>query len=338
MKLKYLSVLLFMLIFSAQASAILYCSITQRAACSGTVLLGLQNETGGYDNAHAQLPSIATYNWALCCNLTGGNLGTSCDPKNGTVFLRLSNYTNAHVQSAESWPVLYAYNACISSDTGSINCTYRNDSCRTYETCLLSIASSEGNNLTNAHVASCDHYRTKVCCYYTSYKAPGKLVIKLTLPGSKIYIPGIGEKPTSFTGKWTNPPHWYLADYANNITKGLVFVRQTPYALFTESAAANHTLGIELGFTNSMVLLPFTRGDWRMIQNRIKDIETGEFFKAISPTFSFGLGIKHPIKNLITYPNIKIEGDARLSKGRHKIVVEYVRREGTKPVIRIRKL
>ncbi len=152
----------FVFFINVAYAATLTCSVG--SSCSGTALMYLQNDSGGYNNAHAQHvnnKSFSRYNNSLCCT-SNAALGTAC----GTTFLRLSNLTNAHAQvenySGEN--ANYTNNACI--DFGGAECTNAQGSCPSGYTCLVSIGSSETNasNLTNAHVGPCSEYSTKICC------------------------------------------------------------------------------------------------------------------------------------------------------------------------------
>lgn len=135
-------------------SASMHCYITAPGDCEGTIFLYMENSTGGYENAHAQNVSAATYAYAVCCNVSGDTLTTSCEDE---TFLRLSGTSNAHVQQNNY--DTYSVDACMSSTNGIINCTY--GTCGANQTCLLSISAD-----TNAHVGSCSHYATNVCCGY----------------------------------------------------------------------------------------------------------------------------------------------------------------------------
>ena len=122
-------------------------------------VLGLENESGGFQNAHVQNRTLNTYNHSLCCNATtpGNTISNAC----GGIVLKLSAETNAHVQQSQinTYPV----DACINTTLGTPTCSYET-SCSAAQECLLSMASSEGDNTTNAHVGNCTAYTTKVCC------------------------------------------------------------------------------------------------------------------------------------------------------------------------------
>ncbi len=157
-RLFYFLILVFLITIVRGAD--LSCSIVAKESCSDTIVLYLENDTGGYTNAHAENTSYSSYAYAVCCNADGipATVETTC---NGTVFLKLSNETNAHIE--ENTLSNYKYEACINTDNGNITCRY-STSCNSNETCLLSYASSESNNQTNAHVSDCNHYDNLICC------------------------------------------------------------------------------------------------------------------------------------------------------------------------------
>ncbi|MEM4245507.1 MAG: fibronectin type III domain-containing protein [Candidatus Nanoarchaeia archaeon] len=150
------------LIFTIPVFADLTCQITTSCPAGSTALLYLKNDTGGFDNAHAELPSAASYPNVLCCS-SASSINSSC----GTIFLELSDTSNAHVQDPSYVGADYSYDACISSN-GTLSCSVYASGCPTGKTCLVSIASDGTSNLTNAHVGSCNEYDTDVCCSINS--------------------------------------------------------------------------------------------------------------------------------------------------------------------------
>lgn len=176
----------------------LNCTIVANASCDTTKVLFMKNDTAGYFNAHAQNTSNATYPFTICCNstITSTNLSTDCT--DNAIFLRLSNETNAHVQKSSN--TTYPIPACLSAvEKGKIFCNYFNDSCNVNFTCLTSIASSEGNNDTNAHVGSCDEYKTKVCCRLNS--PPNQPILLTPTNGNT----SITNRSLEFTWNATDP-------------------------------------------------------------------------------------------------------------------------------------
>jgi len=146
-------------------------SCAPSASCSDTAILYVKNDTGGYENAHAQNVSIGTYAYSICCNADsiGETVGTGCSDFGAATFLRLADTTNSHVEV----PSLsnYANTACISVTNRILACNNYSGSCPAQTYCIASIASSElaDNNLTNAHVdASCSEYDMKICCSYSN--------------------------------------------------------------------------------------------------------------------------------------------------------------------------
>lgn len=159
-----LLITLFILIV-INATGDLTCWIEEASTCAagsqGTELLHMKNKTGGYDNAHAQQVNYTTpYNTALCCNSTGNVVYNS----SGTAFLNLSADTDAHVQAPNETTETYAYPALILIGSTSPECNAYISGCPVGYTCLIGMSSRGGNNITNAHVGSCDEYDTDVCC------------------------------------------------------------------------------------------------------------------------------------------------------------------------------
>ncbi|MBW3015450.1 LamG domain-containing protein, partial [Candidatus Woesearchaeota archaeon] len=121
---------------------------------SDTPIMSMSN----YSNAHASLniTGAEAYDYLLCCK--GINVtSNSCDEDNSVTFLKLFNYTNAHVEEANLSN--YEYEACFEGDSPYV-CRYGSE-CLSNESCIVSIS-----NATNAHIADCttDPYDIKVCC------------------------------------------------------------------------------------------------------------------------------------------------------------------------------
>jgi hypothetical protein len=171
----------------------LICSIEESRTCSsGTALLRLKNESGGYENSHMQHVNAAgydagteIYNNTLCCSSnyqivsSGATVSTS--------FLKLSNYTDAHSESPLYSNYTYPVSFGVIDSTPPIldvGCALASGSCPTDYTCLLSAASSEDDNLTNQHAGSCSLYGTKVCCMISQDTPP---TVALVSPSDSYY-------------------------------------------------------------------------------------------------------------------------------------------------------
>jgi len=152
-----------------------------------------------------------------------------------------------------------------------------------------------------------------------------------------VYIPGVGETGSDNLGSdtiYTNPPHFYIASYLNNILTGLVAARGS--ALVVNTGILNHSIEIRQDIKNSRVFLTFTKGGWQIIDKNINLIEAGEFLSCITPSFAFGLGNFYPIKLLLSYMDIDITGDMVLQRGEHRLIIENTGTSGNRPVVNIR--
>ena len=181
--------LLFLLVFFpsfASAAANLTCSFS--TSCADTAVLYLNNDTGGYSNAHAQLPTDVSYSNILCCGSLNTTLSSDActDATTEQTFLRLYETTNTHVQvnNYSDIGINYTNYACIIPTRGSITCAYALNSCPEDYTCLASIASDNAtfNNLTNAHVGPCEEYVTQICCSLEVPNDPPSVPILLSPP------------------------------------------------------------------------------------------------------------------------------------------------------------
>ena len=152
---------------SALVSASLSCSITTRAGCTNTSVLYIQNDSGGYENAHVQNVSVNSYAYALCCSSAVTTLTSTCQ---STPWFKLSNLTNAHVQFGNySGPgTVYDLSVCVGSSVGNLTCNYYSGGCpASYQVAVGSLASSNvtKGNLSDAHFGSGTKYRMKQCCF-----------------------------------------------------------------------------------------------------------------------------------------------------------------------------
>ncbi|MBL7206378.1 MAG: hypothetical protein ISS36_02135 [Candidatus Aenigmarchaeota archaeon] len=149
--------------------------------------------------------------------------------------------------------------------------------------------------------------------------------VKLTLDNldNKVYIPGTGEVSSSdiVDAVNTNPIHFYLASYLNNVLAGLVTYNKNSTAIAVSKSGSTHSIQVNQNLANSNAILVFTKGNWKTIDNRITLIERLKFLSRISPSFSYGLGLKYPIKLLLS-PGIDIANNMTAQRGLHKIAVE----------------
>lgn len=179
-------VLLVVAFIATDAYATISCSAS--ASCLDTEILFVENDSGGYSNAHAQNISVGTYAYSICCNADSisETVGTSCNDAGAATFLKLSAVDNAHVQV----PSLsnYINPACISVSNRILSCDNYTSSCPAQTYCVASIASSEtaDSNLTNAHIsASCNDYNMKICCGYSN--SPPIMATVRTVPLGTTY-------------------------------------------------------------------------------------------------------------------------------------------------------
>src|SRR3989338_3958962 len=76
-------------------------------------------------NAHAELFSVATYDYKVCCKLTGAggdSLSNACGAEDARVTA-LSTPTNAHVERACETD--YSSFACLSATAGTVVCSQK---------------------------------------------------------------------------------------------------------------------------------------------------------------------------------------------------------------------
>ncbi|MBI2575258.1 hypothetical protein HYV82_05230, partial [Candidatus Woesearchaeota archaeon] len=153
MQLIIIAAALFVAAFAARTTATASCNFLSSCPSPNTSVLFVRNDTAGYLNAHAQLPTNGSYPFALCCDF-GMAVSTAC-PGNAT-FLNLSNVTNAHLQAGNSTAQAYGNGVCLSTNNGSIAVAY--GGCPDGYSQAASIS-----NDTNAHIGDSNEYSLKLC-------------------------------------------------------------------------------------------------------------------------------------------------------------------------------
>lgn len=145
-------------------SATLTCTIEASTSCSSGYIkyFGLQNDTGGYENAHAQTANYSgtTYANSVCCDSTlSGTLAASCSQ--GDTIAILSSEDNAHVQTTDDTQNEFNYtqDVCMSHSAFETSCRPVSGSCGSQEACVISLSDYD-----NAHAGSCDTYSINICC------------------------------------------------------------------------------------------------------------------------------------------------------------------------------
>jgi hypothetical protein len=151
---------------------------------------------------------------------------------------------------------------------------------------------------------------------------------------NEVYVPESGSIPSGGIPDMTyDPDPFFIASYGSGLVTGLTamsgdYVR-------TDGGTGNHTIGIVQPLSRSMILLSFTEGDWQTVDNRMELIESGEFFRRITPSFAFGMGTEYMISMILHYPGIDIEGGLEFSKGIYRLIIENKGMSGGKPLVDI---
>lgn len=165
--------------------ALLSCSITTSASCTGTVVLRMSSAT----NAHAEVSTGTTPGYSdnvICCS---GLSGVLCTGYTANV-LKLSSTTNAHVEIATNNN--YPNTVCISSGGEIPVVAYQDNNCTGYDTTLASISST-----TNATIGGGANYTKKIC---------GSLVppsITFSISTTTLYFGGLSSFVTRYAS-WNN--------------------------------------------------------------------------------------------------------------------------------------
>ena len=125
------------------------CFITDKASCSGTIVMGLSNTT----NAHGETANQSNYNEVLCCNFAGSK---ACDGTNK--IIGLSSVTNAHAEIPTE--INYPNNVCY----GNLSCVSTSQTCGNQQVSNYSLSIFSLSNYTNAHIGEIGNYSINICC------------------------------------------------------------------------------------------------------------------------------------------------------------------------------
>ena len=229
--------LILVIVLFAYAQNDLTCYLIQNTTCpAGTArLIGLENDTEGFNNAHAQNNSYNTYNYSICCNVTDNasiTISSAC-PGNVTV-LNLYNGTNSHVEIGTNSN--YSISVCLGSDWKYVGCSFPTGTCPPAEICILSMVGSEGTNSSNAHVGNCSQYSQKVCCKLTN-NAPTKPTLYYPVNGNASVI----ERKPNFNWSDETDPDGDSVDYTLWINCTGCGASCSNYTI-TDIASSNYTV------------------------------------------------------------------------------------------------
>lgn len=162
--------------------------------------------------------------------------------------------------------------------------------------------------------------------------------LKINDGNSSLYIPGMGEQPAYevSSNNYLTPPHFYISSHDGNILRGLVSLYGSPFSIGIEKSSGKHIIKLKQ-YSNSSTLLVFSKGSWKDIENRMRDVERGAFMSYTEPSFAFGLGAGYILKMVLSYPAIDIVGDMVLQKGLHRLKIENLGAEGDRLKVGISK-
>ncbi len=133
---------------------------------------------------------------------------------------------------------------------------------------------------------------------------------------------------------YDSPEHSFIASYLAGLLVGLA---AGSGSTLEGSGTGYHMIGFEQGL-GEPVFLAFSQGGWQVIDERMGDIEGGDFLDHVSPSFAFGLGTWHPLKVALGYSGIDIEGGLAVSKGIYKLVIGNKGQSSGRPLVEVRNI
>jgi len=108
-------------VYLVSAAGDFNCTIIENQTCAFTRVIFMQNDTGGYWNAHAQNVSVGTYDYVICCN-SNSSLSYACSQN---VFLKLKPTTN--FEKCMNITISNAGSSTLANFPAYINLTHDND-------------------------------------------------------------------------------------------------------------------------------------------------------------------------------------------------------------------
>lgn len=187
-----------------------YCFFNESNYCGPGYLklLGAENDTTGYNNAHAQNYSLETYDNSLCCTSDdGGELFFNCTRN---PLFNLSDEDNAHAETYDFDTTGYNVTICMTKRPHNMSCLFK-DVCTIDETCVLSL--SNNSNGQNAHISDCTEPGWwRLCCLETN--SVPNLVTLFSPPNDTVTY----NRTINFTWLATTDPSSDPLTYQLNIT------------------------------------------------------------------------------------------------------------------------
>lgn len=135
------------------------------------------------------------------------------------------------------------------------------------------------------------------------------------------------------TATYASPGEFFLTSSRSGLLHALVFSRHDPLALRVTRNSTHHFLTAHQNLSRSQVFLSFTKGDHRVVLNRMRGIEGGSFLADASPSFAYALGGRNPLELLLTYADIDLQGTLVFRQGVHQVTIESNKTDGRKVVI-----
>ncbi len=108
-------------VYMVSAAGDFNCTIIENQSCGFTDVIYLENDTGGYWNAHAQNVSVGTYDYVVCCN-SNSSLSYACDEE---IFLKLEPV--ADFEKCMNITISNAGSSTLTNFPAYINLTHDND-------------------------------------------------------------------------------------------------------------------------------------------------------------------------------------------------------------------
>jgi len=204
------------------SQGLLSCTLRTGTGClpGETDVLGVSATT----NAHAELATQSNYNTRVCCQ---DNSGRNTIFANGTTFLNLSNFTNAHA-ALPNTSVPYNYSANISGSNDTLYCTYVYDPtapgvCPAPQACIVTLS-----NNTNAHVSDCTNnpYNWSVCCGFQQVPLPSNVTINKSITPDPAYIGSIITITINYRNK--GPGQALFVSVNETYPNGTIYVSANP--------------------------------------------------------------------------------------------------------------
>ncbi|MCJ7450497.1 MAG: hypothetical protein MUP58_02045 [Candidatus Nanohaloarchaeota archaeon QJJ-9] len=289
------------LFFVLQVSAVNF-SISSSCEDYETALFSISNES----NAHAAEPGF--YNLQVCAEEVGSTgIKKECeDIANPVLSFYQPDSGIAHLSAKDD---RNEYVLCSKKLATSV---WKN--CPSGSKPIVSIYDSVEN-----HIAEPGIYDWQVC---GAVFDDVTLAYNFTMSGNKTFVANMEETSDNITDTASDLPG-YAAAQNSSVISGVVGEGSPPHNVEIRNESGRVVIKHNINNQNNLEwFIPFTRGDYFDIENRLGMIDSNEFLSKFNPNFAFELADHILVKVSLELTQADIANYISIGPGIHNLVIE----------------